>query len=293
MPEFVCNLCGAVNPHGGAAMPRETPGCAACGSNVRTRGLIHALSMELFGTPLALPEFPRVRSLRGLGTSDASQYAGGLAAKFDYRNTFFDREPRFDIAQAPPEEFGKYDFVISSEVFEHVAPPTARAFEKAFRLLKPHGVLLFTVPYELQSPAEHYPELFEFALAEVGGRMVLVNRTRAGEMQVFEDPVFHLSGAGQALEMRAFSEAQLRQALCDAGFASVRVYGENYAPFGILHAETWSLPMAARKGEFAFSRDAARDVVEEWRGLRQNVDAEMRRLGRSRWFRAGRKLGLL
>ena len=30
------------------------------------------LSMELFGVPLALSEFPRVKSLRGLGITDAN-----------------------------------------------------------------------------------------------------------------------------------------------------------------------------------------------------------------------------
>ena len=293
MPEFTCNLCGSRNPYTGHALDREAPSCSSCGSNVRTRGLIHALSLELFGAALSLAEFPRVRSLRGLGTSDSSQYAGLLAEKFDYRNTFFDREPRFDITQPPPAEFGAYDFLISSEVFEHVAPPAAQAFENAFRLLKPNGVLLFTVPYELDSPAEHYPGLFQYGLAEVGGRIVLVNRTRTGEMQVYDDPVFHLSGTGKALELRAFSEAQLRSLLSVAGFSSVRIYCENFAEAGILHAETWSLPIAARKGEFAWSRDTARDVIEEWRALRRKFDGEMRSLGRSLWFRAGRKLRLL
>ena len=39
--------------------------------------------------------------------------------------------------------------------------------------------------------AEHYPALHEFGLVRVGERMLLVNRTRAGETQVFDDLVFH------------------------------------------------------------------------------------------------------
>ena len=293
MPRFVCNVCGSSNEYAGAALSREAPGCKTCGSSLRTRGLLHALSMELFGTPLPLPDFPRVPSLRGLGTSDSNQYAGALAEKFDYRNTFFDREPRFDITQAPESESGRYDFLISSEVLEHVVPPASQAFDNAFRMLQPHGVLVFTVPYELDSPLEHYPELHEYGLADVGGRMVLVNRTRDGRLQTFENPVFHWSGADPALEMRAFSEAQLRDLLSAAGFAETRIYSENYPPFGIVHGETWSLPIAARKGPFAFSRDAARDIVEQSRDLRRGIDTEMRRLARRWWFRAGRKLGLL
>ena len=84
------------------------------------RGLLRALSLELYGMNLTLPEFPRREELRALGTSDGGQYADALAAKLDYRNTFYDREPRFDIANPDPAEIGRYDILISSEVFEHV-----------------------------------------------------------------------------------------------------------------------------------------------------------------------------
>jgi hypothetical protein len=97
--------------------------------------MLQALSLELFGVNLALPDFPFVKSLHGLGTSDDSSYAFHLTEKLDYRNTFYDREPRFDIANPPADEFGKYDFLISSEVFEHVPPPVEAAFCNAFRML--------------------------------------------------------------------------------------------------------------------------------------------------------------
>lgn len=258
------------------------------------RGLLRALSLELFGAGLTLPEFPRVKSLRGLGLSDSVQYADALAAKLDYRNTYFHREPYFDITQIPDGECGRYDFLLSSEVFEHVPPPPERAFANAFRLLREGGVLVFTVPYSLDAAtAERFPGLHEFGLAQVGGRTVLVNRTREGEVQVFEDLAFHISFGGKALEMREFSEADLKAMLAAAGFTDVRIYGEEYAPYGIVHTEACSLPIVARKGRFGWSRDAARDVVEEWRGLKQKFDTDMRRLGRSWWFRIGRKLGWL
>src|SRR6478672_1043171 len=148
MTEFTCNICGTANP--AAQLGRESPGCNACGSSMRTRSLIHVLSLELFGISLPLPHFPRVKSLRGLGLSDPAQYANLLTEKFDYRNTFYDREPRFDIAHPNQEEFGKYDFLMSSEVFEHVPPPAGASFESAFRLLKQGGVLVLTVPYSLE-----------------------------------------------------------------------------------------------------------------------------------------------
>lgn len=250
------------------------------------------LSMELFGTVLALPDFPRIKSLRGIGMTDWNEYARRLGEKFDYRNTFYNREPKFDITNPAPEEFGRYDFLISSEVFEHVLPPCERAFENAHRLLKPNGVLIFTVPYSLEaSMQEHYPKIHEFGFAQVGGATVLVNRTRTGELQVFEKPVFHGPGAGKALELREYTEADVKRMLTDAGFSDVRIYAENQPAYGIFYPEKWSLPMVARKGEFAFSVDSARAVMEEWRELRDRVDADQERFNRSYWFRLGRKLG--
>jgi SAM-dependent methyltransferase len=291
--DFTCNLCGGQNREAVKDLGRESATCSSCGSNVRTRGIIQALSMELFGINLALPDFPRIKSLRGIGTSDSSQYANRLAEKFDYRNTFYDREPRFDIGQPAQEAGSQYDFLISSEVFEHVPPPAETAFQNAFRLLKPSGVLVLTVPYSIE-PAmiEHFPELHEFGLVHLGGAIALVNRTKAGQVQVFENVVFH-GGKGSTLEMREFTEDGLKALLAGAGFSTVRIYAEDYRPFGIVRSEAWSLPIAAHKGPFAFSFEATRDVLEEWRDLRLKFTSEMKRLDRNFWFRVGRKLGFL
>jgi hypothetical protein len=293
MTEFTCNICGKRN-RGELQLGREVASCETCGSSVRTRSVIYVLAMELFGVPLALPDFPRVKSLRGMGTSDPNQYAEGLARKFDYRDTFYDREPRFDIANPPVEELGRYDFVVSSEVFEHVPPPAVTPFHTAYRLLKPNGVLVLTVPYSVETATiEHFPEMHEFGLARVGDRMVLVNRKKDGGLEVFEDLVFHAGWGGPSLEMRQLTENGLKELLAGGGFSDVRFYGEHYPAFGIVHTETWSLPMAARKGAFAFGLDATRDLVREWQELKLKFDGEMARLDRALWFRVGRKLGLL
>jgi SAM-dependent methyltransferase len=294
MMEFTCNLCGQPNRSANRELDRETPSCSSCGSNVRTRGLLQAFSRELFGANLTLPDFPRVKSLRGIGTSDSSQYADRLASKLDYRNTFHDREPRFDIADPGNDHSGKYDFLLSSEVFEHVVPPAAAAFQNAFQVLKPTGFLVFTVPYSLElSMAEHFPDLHEFGLARLGGRVHLINRTREGAVQVFDNLVFHKDGSGTALEMREFSETSLKQLLTAAGFESVRIYSDDYPPFGIVHSESCSLPIAARRAPFAWGVEAAREVVEQYRDIKRKHDGEMQRLCGKFWFRMGHRLGLL
>lgn len=247
---FICNVCGAACERPPEPVGREVPGCAQCGSTVRLRGLVALLSEELFGTALALPDFPPLKTVRGFGMSDPDELATRLAEKFAYTNTFYHQPPRLDITAPPEDEIGRNDFIISSEVLEHVPPPVEQAFANLYRLLKPGGVLLLTVPYSLEPQVkEHYPELHEYALASPGGRPVLVNRRRDGTVEVFENLCFH-GGGGSTLEMRVFTEDALKQMLLAAGFTEVRVAAEDVAEFGVEHAETWSLPIAARKGAF-------------------------------------------
>ena len=172
--------------------------------------------------------------------------------------------------------------MVSSEVFEHVAPPAEAAFENVCRLLRPNGVFVFTVPYSLdQSTVEHFPQLHEYTIARLGDRHVLVNRTREGQIQVYENLVFH-GGPGSTLEMRLFSECGLKTMLLAAGFREVRIHGEEYPEFGIVRDARHSLPIAARKGEFTLGADATGELMAQWHGFL-----------RSPWVRLGVRLRLL
>ena len=72
---------------------------------------MQVLSEELFGTTIPVCDFPRLKGIRGIGISDSADYAGFLADRFDYRNTWYHRDPRFDIMNVPDSEWGRYDFV--------------------------------------------------------------------------------------------------------------------------------------------------------------------------------------
>ena len=50
--------------------------------------------------------------------------------------------------------------------------------------------------------------------------------------------------------MRVFSETSLKEIIAAAGFTSTRIASEDVMEFGVLHGETWSLPMVGRKGDF-------------------------------------------
>ena len=148
---------------------------------------------------------------------------------------------------------------------EHVPPPVELAFSTLHRMLKPDGLLLMTTPYNLGGQTrEHFPELHQYTLASLGGRPMLINRRRDGSMETFENLTFHQApaetrgGHGSALEMRVFTEASLRAILCGAGFPEVHFAAENFAEFGVEHSETWSLPIAARKGTFIRPRPNSR-----------------------------------
>jgi len=245
MIPFRCNLCGTPNTGTLAALSREALTCTHCGSNVRFRAMAYLVTREVLGRPLALPDVPVRKDLSGIGLSDAHAYAQPLAEKFDYENTYYHTDPRVDISDIEAARVGRYDFLIASDVFEHVLPPVARAFENARRLLKPGGKFIFTVPFSLEPDTrEHFPELHDWSLAETDGTWTLTNRTRDGREERFSDLVFH-GGPGSTLEMRVFSRAALERAFRDAGFARVRIANEPYLPFGIHWPEPWSVPMVA------------------------------------------------
>jgi SAM-dependent methyltransferase len=242
---FRCNVCGAACRVAPAALSRETRSCGACGSTVRTRTIVHLLTTELFGRSMTLPEVPRRRDLVGIGLSDSPGYAIPLARRLGYTNTYFHTDPRLDIADVPADRAAEADFLIASDVFEHVAPPVARAFANARRLLKPRGVLIFSVPYSLAADTvEHFPDLYDYRLIEVAGTWRLENRTSDGRLQVFTELVFH-GGPGTTLEMRLFSRAALEREFRTAGFARMRIADEPCPEHGIVWPEPWSVPMVA------------------------------------------------
>ncbi|MFO1323107.1 MAG: methyltransferase domain-containing protein [Burkholderiales bacterium] len=242
---YRCNLCGAQNHGTLAELSREALTCSGCVSNVRFRAMAYLVTKEVLGRPLPLPEVPVHKEIAGIGLSDAESYARPLAEKFDYENTFYHTEPRLDIAAIDPPRVGRYDFVIASDVFEHVVPPVALAFANARRLLKPGGKFIFTVPFTLDADTrEHYPDLHDWSIAERDGTWTLTNRTRDGCAQTFTDLVFH-GGPGSTLEMRLFSRAALEREFAHAGFSRVRIADEPYLPFGIHWPEPWSVPMVA------------------------------------------------
>ena len=227
---------------------REAPSCYHCYSSKRFRALMAALSQQLHGAVIPLPKFPKQKHITGLGMSDSKVYAQPLGRIFAYTNTFYHKRPRLDITAAPPELTGSLDFVISSDVFEHVPPPVERAFANLYRILKPGGFCILSVPYTGQGETcEHFPELHDFKIVYANGKPRLLNTTRDGRNQVFDTLCFH-GGGGATLEMRLFSRQSLLACLHAAGFTHVEFCTSDIPEHGIFTGDDLaSLPIVVRK----------------------------------------------
>jgi SAM-dependent methyltransferase len=233
LQKFVCNICGKKTSFPRHQMMRETPSCVHCGSSVRVRGIIHVLSTELFGKSLAIEDFPDRQDIVGVGMSDWDEYASRLTKKLGYVNTYYHKEPLLDITATDQPGTDLYDFIIATEVFEHISQPVSRAFENVLRLLKPGGVFIFSVPYVEQETQEHFPELWKFTIRKDAGAWVLLNETTDGRLQRYEDLTFH-GGPGTTVEMRLFGRTPLTKNFTDAGFTDIHIYNEEVDSFGIV-----------------------------------------------------------
>lgn len=244
---FTCNICKAVNHVFKEQLNREKRSCSSCGSSVRTRSIIHLISNELYHRSIPLPDFPVQKNVKGIGLSDWERYARGLKDKFDYTNTYYHKEPQFDILEVTDSIYGNLDFLISSEVFEHVKPPVITCFKNAYSLLKPDGFMVLTVPYmlKLKETIEHFPELHDFSVEKKKDSYVLRNIRKDGSVEYFDQLRFH-GGQGATLEMRVFAYDTLLNLLRESGFSRVSVCGEPFLEYGIYWEHPYSLPIVAR-----------------------------------------------
>jgi len=244
---FICNVCSSWNLVKKSELNRETSSCKKCHSTVRMRAIVFHTTKELFGRAMALQDIPTNKTIVGYGMSDWDLYAQGFAEKLSYTNTYYHQEPRLDIT-IPSERFiNTADFVISTDVFEHVEPPVQRAFDGTYAILKKGGVFVFTVPFGLHGlTTEHFPELYKWRLEEKDGQWIMINEQRDGKVVTHTDLCFH-GGPGTTIEMRRFTWVSLQEHLQKAGFTSVRLVGESSRRWGIHWSLPWSLPIVARK----------------------------------------------
>lgn len=117
--------------------------CTECGSNLRSCALAGALLVALDG-PATLNTFVETASAQSIDLLEINQ-AGSLSP-------FLTRLTGHRLANYPdvdmqemPYDSNSFDVVVHSDTLEHV-PNLTRALSECLRILRPGGVLCFTVP---------------------------------------------------------------------------------------------------------------------------------------------------
>lgn len=243
---YACNICGRNNAVDLCNLARDERTCLGCGSTLRQRGLITALSRKLFdGKSIKLDDWASIPSVHVKGVSDADLVANALSQKLDYQNTFYHQAPLLDVTSPAPGDVASCDVLICSDVLEHVSPPVQRAFDGMRKIIRPNGFLLLTVPCNASaSTTEHFPNLHDYRIQEQDGKRTLVNRTIDGRVEHFDNLVFH-GGPGETLELRHFALNDVERHLRDAGFTTVEVFAQPDFEHGVYWQHAYSVPIIA------------------------------------------------
>jgi SAM-dependent methyltransferase len=152
----------------------------------------------------------------GVGISDDFLLAQRLSQLFFYTNSFYHQFPTVDITDPPQETHGRFEFVVCSDVLEHVPPPADAALIGIQKMLKPGGFAVLTVPCHQESVTrEYYPDLCSWTLK--GGALLWVDAD--GASHVDSSPEMH-GGAGQTLAFRHWSRTDLMNRALTAGFTT-------------------------------------------------------------------------
>jgi len=218
--EYTCNVTGKNFMLNDNEKHRETAVRFEC--NSRHRALIYFLIKGLFGESKILSNLNKNKKIKGIGMSD-SGFDKILEDKFNYVNTFYHQPPFLDIYNEDHiKNYKDLDFIICSDVFEHISPYPGlqKAFDNLYKMLKPNGFVVFSVPYNDKQHIEHYPNLFNYNVSLIDDKYVITNYTQTGEKEIFYDPVFH-GGPGTTIEMRHFSIQSISDYFIKANFSKI------------------------------------------------------------------------
>lgn len=153
--------------------------------------------------------------------SDHPGFFAYFAKKWEVSNAHLHKFPFLDLFSVPDEAKGSFEFVVCSDVLEHVAGSPRLALEGSWALLRPGGSAVVTVPIaDSIATVEHYPGLVEFDIEEGPSvRWKDVN----GVERVDDNPEMH-GGDGLVLTFRRYGKADFKDLLSSAGFTGIQ-YG--------------------------------------------------------------------
>lgn len=241
MINWTCNLCGQGHQNDIQYFHREVGLCLGCGSNVRFRAIWYLIESYILsaGQNTAI-------EIIGVGLSDAELYARKLAQAFNYQNTYFHQEPFLDITdRSSASNYKNLDFVICSDVLEHVDMPVENAFQNLNLMLKQGGFLIFSVPYFTDAISkqtiEHFPAHKNSRVSIEDGREYLILDNKIAHANL----CWH-GGAGNVLEKRVFAESAVKKHLADNNFIVTETC-EDQPSLGIIYNQVGSKIMICVK----------------------------------------------
>jgi hypothetical protein len=192
--EWICTFCGeiAVSRRGNSRSVREGFNCPACRVALRWRNQAAAiLDAFAMGRALSLKQALHMGLFDGLAIYEPAFHGPFVKlfnGKKDYVRSHFweDLLPgavrdglRCEDLTRLTYDADVFDLIITSDVFEHVFEPAA-AFREIYRVLKPGGVHVFSLPVR-----------WPFPVASVARA-----RRHGGEIEHLLPPIYHRGGDG-------------------------------------------------------------------------------------------------
>lgn len=230
---FICNITGNRFDLNDNEKDREL----ACrfNYNSRFRAICYVFSKLFYGECKIMNDLKENKNIKGIGMSD-SGWANLFKEKFNYTNTFYHTSPYLNIYDNNHvNNYTDLDFIISSDVFEHIDPfPSVQfAFDNLYKMLK-CGSIIFSVPYSNNEHIEHFPNLYNYTIKNENNKYILYNTTKDNTIEIFNNLCFH-GGPGNVLEMRVYSKNSIISFLTNAGFVNIIFYkiDEDMKKYGI------------------------------------------------------------
>ena len=156
-------------------------------------------------------------SRHGVGISDDWRLSQLLASRFAYTNTFLHRYPILDIADPPDILMNSLEFVLCSDVLEHVLGDVDIAIRGLYSILRPGGFVVASIPLSGSEHIEYFPDCTTVQAFENAVEWT----DKFGKLHVNQSPIYH-GGDGRTLTFRQFTERSFADALTKGGFVDVR-----------------------------------------------------------------------
>lgn len=203
----ICNICGNESTFILRENEREGWLCSNCSASSRHRAVVYVLGKCTETGPLPLAAWHGSKLIHILESSGRGSYPMMLKEKFTYYNTEYranaagaqESSRRYADFQHLAYQDGQFDYVIATDVFEHIRDDE-KALREVFRVLKTDGVFIMTVPY-------HHD-----------WEKTLIRVKPEGDKDIFLLPPEYHGGGGQTLAYRTYGR-DLLERLKDQGYS--------------------------------------------------------------------------